>query len=43
MSSAVFAGTKLAADSWPTISPYKNSTGSLLELKLLDELNLLAR
>ena len=23
-SSAVFTGTKLAADSWPTMSPYKN-------------------
>jgi hypothetical protein len=25
-SSAVFTGTKLAADSWPTMSPYTNST-----------------
>ncbi len=24
-SSAVFTGTKLAADSWPTMSPYKNN------------------
>jgi hypothetical protein len=43
MLSAVFSGTKLAADSWPTMSLYKNSTRSLLDLKLLDELNLLAR
>jgi hypothetical protein len=37
-----FAGT-LVADSWPTMSPYENSTRSLLDLKLVDELNFLAR